>query len=59
MRKATVSYTFQAPDWVPMIRLRGKWLKRAGFEEGRLVQIDVDNGRLTVTMLDKAAGDKR
>lgn len=49
MRKATVSYSFRDNTTVPMIRLRGKWLKRAGFEEGTLVEIAVSDGRLTLT----------
>lgn len=49
MRKATVSYSFRDNTTVPMIRLRGKWLKRAGFEEGTLVEITVSDGSLTLT----------
>ena len=49
MRKATVSYSFRDNTTVPMIRLRGKWLKRAGFEEGTPVEITVADGRLTLT----------
>jgi hypothetical protein len=33
-RKATVTSYFDARVTVPMIRLRGRWLKRAGFREG-------------------------
>jgi toxic protein SymE len=50
MRKATVGYSFRDNIAVPMIRLRGKWLKRAGFEEGTLVEIAVSDGRLTLTV---------
>jgi len=50
MRKATVSYSFRDNATVPMIRLRGKWLKRAGFEEGTLVEIAVSDGSLTLTV---------
>ena len=49
MRKVTVSYSFQNNTTVPMIRLRGKWLKRAGFDEGTLVEIAVSDGRLILT----------
>jgi hypothetical protein len=52
MRKATVSYTFRDNTTVPMIRLRGKWLKRAGFEEGTRVEIIVADGSLTLTVTD-------
>jgi hypothetical protein len=48
MRKVTVSYTFRGNTTVPMIRLRGKWLQNAGFDEGSLVEITVADGRLTL-----------
>jgi len=50
MRKTTVTYCFRDNASVPMIRLRGKWLKPAGFEEGTLVRIEVAEGRLTLTV---------
>ena len=33
---------------VPMIRLRGKWLRRAGFIAGREVTVIVERGRLVL-----------
>jgi hypothetical protein len=50
MRKATVTYSSRDNRSAPMIRLRGDWLKHAGFEEGRLIHIDVVGGRLTLTV---------
>jgi len=50
MRKVTVSYTFRGNATVPMIRLRGKWLQNAGFDEGSLVEITVTDERLTLTV---------
>lgn len=50
MRKVTVTYSIRERDSVPMIRLRGKWLKGAGFEEGRLVRVDVAEGKLILTL---------
>jgi type I toxin-antitoxin system toxin SymE len=50
MRKVTVSYTFRGNATVPMIRLRGKWLQNAGFDEGTPVEITVAEGRLTLTV---------
>ena len=50
MRKVTVSYTFRGNATVPMIRLRGKWLERAGFGEGNLVEVTVADERLTLTL---------
>lgn len=32
-----------------MIRLRGRWLKRAGFREGDAVKVEVAEGRLVLT----------
>jgi len=55
MRKVTVARISQEAGSVPMIRLRGKWLKLAGFEEGRPVRIDVCLGKLTLTMADDAS----
>jgi hypothetical protein len=33
---------------VPLIRLRGKWLKEAGFTAGQKVSVLVEHGRLTI-----------
>jgi hypothetical protein len=46
----TVSYSFRDNTTVPMIRLRGKWLQCAGFDEGALVEIRVAEGSLTLTV---------
>jgi hypothetical protein len=32
-----------------MIRLRGRWLMRAGFREGDALQIEIAEGRLILT----------
>jgi Toxin SymE, type I toxin-antitoxin system len=48
-RKATVTSYFDARVTVPMIRLRGRWLKRAGFREGDALRIEVEDGRLVLT----------
>jgi hypothetical protein len=56
MRTVTVTYTVRERDTVPMIRLRGKWLTVAGFQEGQRVQVDVVSGRIilsTTTHLQK------
>jgi len=55
MRKATVTYSFRENRSVPMLRLRGEWLKRAGFEEGRQVHIEVADGRITLILADDGA----
>lgn len=48
-RKATVTSYFDARTTVPMIRLRGYWLMRAGFREGDALRIEVEEGRLVLT----------
>ena len=48
-RKATVTSYFDARVTVPMIRLRGRWLTRAGFREGDALRIEVQDGRLVLT----------
>jgi Toxin SymE, type I toxin-antitoxin system len=53
MRKATVTYSFRDNRSVPMIRLRGKWLEAAGFVEGRLIHVEVTEGILILTRVDR------
>ncbi len=48
-RKATVTSYFDTRASVPMIRLRGQWLMRAGFREGDALRIEVEDGRLILT----------
>jgi hypothetical protein len=57
MRKVTVSYSFREGGCVPMIRLRGKWLQLAGFEEGALVQVEVAAGKMVLTVTKEASGE--
>jgi type I toxin-antitoxin system toxin SymE len=57
MRTVTVSYYVQRRDCVPMIRLRGNWLEAAGFGEGKRVAVDVSEGRLTLTAIERAEPD--
>ena len=39
------------PD-VPYLRLRGRWLERAGFVIGRHVKIEINEGRTTIEQVD-------
>jgi hypothetical protein len=55
MRKVTVTYSFRAPGYVPMIRLRGKWLNAAGFEEGTRVHVEVATGKITLSAVQETA----
>lgn len=48
-RKTTVTSCFDQGMSVPMIRLRGRWLKHAGFREGDAVRVEVAEGRLVLT----------
>lgn len=48
-RKATVTSYFDTRVSVPMIRLRGRWLMHAGFQEGDALRIEVEEGRLVLT----------
>lgn len=48
-RKATVTSYFDARAIVPMIRLRGRWLMRAGFRKGDALQVEIEEGRLVLT----------
>jgi hypothetical protein len=50
VRKTTVTYSFQNNQSIPMIRLRGKWLALAGFQEGQTVRVEIAKGRLTLTV---------
>jgi hypothetical protein len=49
-RKATVTLYFDARASVPMIRLRGRWLMRAGFQKGDALRVEVEEGRLVLTL---------
>jgi toxic protein SymE len=53
-RRLTVGYKpLKSPGVeVPYLRLRGRWLKDAGFEIGRSVRVDVSEGRLTIEPVD-------
>ena len=53
-RRLTVGCTgggWPRPD-VPYLRLRGRWLERAGFAIGGKVKIDVSEGRLIIEPVD-------
>ena len=38
---------------IPAIRLRGKWLREAGFLAGQKVSVIVEHGRLTILVDDE------
>lgn len=56
-RLLTIGYSFyaykrsqsQPSRAVPCLRLRGYWLKQAGFAVGQRVRIDILDGRITIT----------
>lgn len=37
---------------VPTIMLKGNWLREYGFEEHTLIQVNCENGKLTITQRD-------
>ncbi|WP_206128343.1 SymE family type I addiction module toxin [Burkholderia sp. Ac-20379] len=51
------------PEWleprtaVPMIRLSGKWIEKAGFEPAHRVRIEVTHGRLVITPIPEAENE--
>ena len=53
-RRLTVGYApLDSPgSYVPYLRLRGRWLKDAGFAIGRNVKIEVSEGRLMIEPVD-------
>jgi toxic protein SymE len=54
LRRLTVGYKpLKSPGVeVPYLRLRGRWLRDAGFEVGRGVKVEVSEGRLTIEPVD-------
>lgn len=46
----------RAPRPIPWLDLKGYWLQQAGFDIGAPVQIEVDQGRLVITVQDGQAG---
>lgn len=44
----------EKPDSVPMIRLRGRWLERAGFANGAKMTVDILLGTLSLTLTGRA-----
>lgn len=57
-RLLTIGYSFyihkrshhRPPLPVPYLRLRGHWLRQAGFAVGQRVCVDIVNGRITITL---------
>lgn len=55
VREATLSYfEVKYQDLVPVLRLRGRWLARNGFEIGARIYITVAEGRIVITATDPA-----
>lgn len=50
--KVTASGTGRPRVDVPYMRLRGRWLQRAGFVIGRHVKIEVGEARLTIEQVE-------
>lgn len=50
-RFGTVSYRWRETEYVPALRVSGKWLRRAGFDVGQELEIVVGEGRLVIEAL--------
>jgi hypothetical protein len=50
-RFGTVSYRWREGEYVPLLRLSGKWLRRAGFDQQQEFEITVRPGRLVIDTL--------
>lgn len=53
-RLVTVSCCYDRSKPVPMLRLRGKWLRALGFEKERRVEIEEAPGRLILRLVKDA-----
>ena len=47
-RFGTVSYRWRETQYLPALRVSGKWLRRAGFDIGQEFEITVDEGQLII-----------
>lgn len=54
-RKTTVTHYLDQGTPVPMIRLRGHWLKHAGFCQGQKIQVEVAAGTLVLRGVTESA----
>ena len=57
IRKIKVGYKFHDRAWnvsviYPEIKLSGKWLKEAGFNEGQEIKIIVENQKLVIVPIE-------
>jgi len=49
-RRLKISYALNYPYCVPRIPIQGQWLAAAGFNVGDYVRIEVESGRLVITL---------
>lgn len=53
-RKLKIHTKYQTEDYktvkIPIIKLQGKWLKKLGFNEGQMVNIEQKNKKLIITI---------
>ncbi len=47
-RKLKISYLWQNKKQVPKINISGDWLKKAGFEIGNSVKIEIVNNQIII-----------
>lgn len=49
-RRLKISYALNYPCCVPRILIQGRWLAAAGFNVGDYVRLEVESGRLVITL---------
>ena len=54
-RRVRVTRYFTGATSAPMIRLRGHWLRAAGFPQGTPVAITVQHGKLVLTKQEQSS----
>lgn len=55
-RVLTVSYLAGGDGTAPMIRIKGRWLRDAGFEIGDRIAVQISEGKLIVTKIPEGGG---
>ncbi|WP_261509888.1 type I toxin-antitoxin system SymE family toxin [Chryseobacterium paludis] len=54
LRKLKIYRKYQARSYglttIPEIRLKGKWLEKLGFKEGKSISIELKKNKLTITL---------
>jgi hypothetical protein len=54
LRPGTVSGRLQGAGEIPELRISGNWMREAGFDLRQEVEIEVENGKLTIRAVERA-----